>query len=202
MRQFFEAYRDEPKVTPLVTQLPWTHNLIVLSQAQRPEARELYLRRARQERWSKRELERQFRLGAFERAVLAPPKLSAALREMHGDAATVAFKDAYAVEFLNLPTDHSEVDLHRGLLSQLRAFLIELQRDFCYVQSEFPLQVGGLDFALDLLFFHRGLNCLVAIEFRAADHRAQNRDRQGQDPAGRHQPAGCTQHGAHQQPAL
>lgn len=109
MRQFFETYRNDAKVTPLVTQLPWTHNLIILSQAQRPEAREFYLRMAVQERWSKRQLERQFRLGAFERAVLDPPKLSAALREM---------------------------------------------------------QVGGRDFTLDLLFFHRGLNCLVAVELK------------------------------------
>ena len=85
---------------------------------------------------------------------------------MQGGVATGAFKDAYAVEFLNLPVEHTEADLHRGLLGQLRAFLIELGRDFCYVGSKFPLQVGGRDFALDLLFFHRGLNCLVAIELK------------------------------------
>jgi predicted nuclease of restriction endonuclease-like (RecB) superfamily len=118
-----------------------------------------------QERWSKRELERQFRLGAFERAVLSPPKLSAVLRELHPAAAS-HFKDAYLVEFLHLPDEHSEADLHRGLLARLKAFLIELGRDFCFVGSEFPVQVGGRDFALDLLFFHRGLNCLVAIELK------------------------------------
>jgi predicted nuclease of restriction endonuclease-like (RecB) superfamily len=124
------------------------------------------LRVAVRERWSKRELERQFRLGAFERAVLSPPLVSAALTQMHGTAATSAFKDAYAVEFLSLPADHSETDLHRGLLGQLRAFLVELGRDFCFVGSEVPLQVGGRDFALDLLFFHRALNCLVAVELK------------------------------------
>ena len=70
------------------------------------------------------------------------------------------------MEFLGLPVDHTEADLHRGLLGQLRGFLIELGRDFCFVGSEFPVQVGGRDFALDLLFFHRGLNCLVAIELK------------------------------------
>jgi predicted nuclease of restriction endonuclease-like (RecB) superfamily len=166
MRQFFETYRGNAKLSALVRDLPWTHNLVILGQSKRAEEREFYLRMAVQEKWSSRELERQFRLGAFERAVLDPPKLSAALREMHGGAATGAFKDAYAVEFLNLPAGHSEADLHRGLLGQLRAFLIELGRDFCYVGSEFPLQVGGRDFALDLLFFHRGLNCLVAVELK------------------------------------
>ncbi len=165
MRQFFEAYSADKKVTPLVTQLPWTHNLIILTQSKRPEEREFYLHMAVQERWGKRELERQFRLGAFERAVLSPAKVSPALTQMHG-AAVGVFKDTYSVEFLNLPADHSEADLHSGLLGQLRVFLVELGRDFCFVGSEFPVQVGGRDFALDLLFFHRGLNCLVAIELK------------------------------------
>ena len=70
------------------------------------------------------------------------------------------------VEFLELPGGHGEADLHRGLMARLKEFLIELGRDFCFVGSEYPLQVGGRDFALDLLFFHRGLNCLVAIELK------------------------------------
>ena len=165
MRQFFVTYRDDPKLSPLVRVLPWTHNLIVLGQSKRREEREFYLRMAVQEHWSKRELERQFRLAAFERAVLHPPRLSPAVRQDYGAADSV-FKDAYVVEFLNLPDEHSEVDLHRGLLARLKAFLIELGRDFCFVGSEYPVQVGGRDFALDLLFFHRGLNCLVAIELK------------------------------------
>ena len=166
MRQFYETYSVDKKVTALLTQLPWTHNLIILTQSKRPEEREFYLRMAVQEKWKSRELERQYRLGTFERAVLSPTKVSAALTQMHGDAAAGVFKDAYSVEFLNLPADHTEADLHSGLLGQLRAFLIELGRDFCFVGSQFPVQVGGRDFALDLLFFHRGLNCLVAIELK------------------------------------
>lgn len=166
MRQFFETYRGDEVVTALLTQLPWTHNLLILSQAKRAEERVFYLRMAIQQRWGSRELERQLRLRAFEQVVLAAPKVSAALTQIHGDAAAAAFKDAYAVEFLNLPAGHTEADLHRGLLAELRSFLIELGRDFCFVGSEFPLQVGGRDFALDLLFFHRGLNCLVAIELK------------------------------------
>ncbi len=166
MRQFYEAYQDDEMVTPLVSQLSWTHNLIILTQSKRPEERDFYLRMAIQQRWGSRELERQLRLGAFEQAVLEPPKVSAVLTQMHGEAAAHIFKDAYALEFLDLPVGHTEADLHRGLLAQLRTFLIELGRDFCFVGSEFPLQVGGRDFALDLLFFHRGLNCLVAIELK------------------------------------
>ena len=123
------------------------------------------MRLVAQEKWSSRQLERQFKLALFERAVAQPPKVSAALRQMHPDAAG-AFKDAYMLDFLGLPAGHSEADLHASLLARLREFLIELGRDFCFVGSEFPVQVGGRDFALDVLFFHRGLNCLVAIELK------------------------------------
>ncbi len=88
------------------------------------------------------------------------------MRHIHGDAIGSVLKDAYFVEFLDLPTAHTEGDLHRGLLARLKEFLVELGRDFCFVGSEYPVQVGGRDFALDLLFFHRGLNCLVAIELK------------------------------------
>jgi predicted nuclease of restriction endonuclease-like (RecB) superfamily len=165
MRQFYETYRDDKKVTPLVSQLPWTHNLIILNQSKRPEEREFYLRLAIQEKWSKRELERQFKTALFERSVLNPVKVSPAVARSHPLALDV-FRDAYFLEFLNLPEEHGEADLHQGLLRHLRDFLTELGRDFCFVGSEYPVQVGGRDFALDLLFFHRGLNALVAIELK------------------------------------
>jgi hypothetical protein len=89
MRQFYEVYRGDEKVTPLVTQLPWTHNLIILTQAKRAEEREFYLRLAVQERWGKRELERQFRLAAFEQAVLTPAQVSPAVTQLYGQAGAV-----------------------------------------------------------------------------------------------------------------
>ncbi len=155
-----------PKSHPQERTHRQTHHLIVLGQSKRPEEREFYLRMAAQQRWGKRELERQIRVAAFEHAVLTPPKLSPAVREVHGNTADGSFKDAYSLEFLGLPEGHSEADLHAGLLTKLQEFLIELGRDFCFVGSQFPVQVGGRDFALDLLFFHRGLNCLVAIELK------------------------------------
>jgi predicted nuclease of restriction endonuclease-like (RecB) superfamily len=165
MRQFYETYKADAIVSPLVTLLPWTHNLIIFSQSRRPEEREFYLRMAIKEKWGKRELERQFDTALFERTVLNPAKVSPLVTLLHPSALN-EFKDAYMVEFLGLPDGHSESDLHHGLLEKLKAFLIELGRDFCFVGSEFPVQVGGRDFALDLLFFHRGLNCLVAIELK------------------------------------
>lgn len=165
MRQFYETYRAELKVAPLARQLSWSHNLIIFGQCKRPEEREFYLRMAVQEKWSKRELERQFKAALFERSVTQPAKASALLKQTHPSALEI-FRDAYMVEFLDLPGAHAEADLHQGLLSRLKEFLSELGRDFCFVGSQYPLQVGGRDFALDLLFFHRSLNCLVAIELK------------------------------------
>jgi len=165
MKKFYETYQNEAISAPLAHQLPWSHNLIILGQSKRPEEREFYLRMAVKERWTKRELERQFKAALFERVVLSPPKMSPALPQSHPDAQNV-FKDAYALEFLGLPQEHSENDLHHALLNRMKDFLLELGRDFCFVGSEFPVQVGGRDFALDLLFFHRGLNALVAFELK------------------------------------
>ena len=165
MRQFYETYREDKIVSPLVTQLSWSHHLIIFGQSQRSEERAFYVRQAIVEKWGKRELERQIKTALFERTILHPPKVSPVVTQLL-PAATSVFKDAYVIEFLALPDEHSEADLHLGLVGQLKNFLIELGRDFCFVGSQYPFQVGGRDFALDLLFFHRGLNCLVAIELK------------------------------------
>ena len=125
------------------------------------------------ERWPKLELERQIRSGAVLREKSATKKVSPAVRQIH-PAAIDEFKNAYNIEFLGLAVDHSEADLHDALLRNLGRFLTELGRDFCFVGSQYPVQVGTQDFAIDLVFFHRGLQCLVAFElkvdkFRPAD---------------------------------
>jgi predicted nuclease of restriction endonuclease-like (RecB) superfamily len=165
MLQFFETYRSLPRLAPLVRELSWTHNLLIMSRSKRDEEREFYLRTCLRERWGKRELERQLAGALFERTVLSPPKLAPAVRELHPGASAI-FKDSYLIEFLDLPTDHAEADLHRGLVARLKDFLIELGRDFCFVGSHYAVQVGGRDFELDLLFFNRAINCLVAFELK------------------------------------
>jgi predicted nuclease of restriction endonuclease-like (RecB) superfamily len=173
MRQFFDAYGKNEIVPALLTQLPWTHHLLILGRCKRVEEREFYIRLAVQEKWSSRDLERHLAGALFERAVLNPPKVSTALRELHPGAEAV-FRDAYVVEFLDLPNPHQEADLHKSLVHNLRYFLAELGRDFCFVGSEVLLQVGGKDFELDLLFFHRGLNCLVAFELKIGEFQPEH----------------------------
>ncbi len=173
MRQFFEAYRADKKVSPLVARLPWTHHLVILSQTKLPEEREFYILSAIKGQWTKRELERQVRAQAFRRSVLERPRVSAALRQVH-PGATEDFKNAYSLEFLGLPDGHSEADLHGALLRNLGRFITELGRDFCFVGSEYAVQVGKQDFAIDLVFFHRGLSCLVAIELKVREFRPED----------------------------
>ena len=173
MRQFFDAYREQPELSTLLRELSWSAHLHILAKTKRPEEREFYMRMSNQQHWPVREVARQIDSALFERAVLHPPKLSTALRELHPGAETV-FRDAYVVEFLELPDGHHEADLHQSLLRNLRAFLTEMGRDFCFIGSEVPLQVGNRDFALDLLFFHRELNCLVAIELKIGEFQPEH----------------------------
>lgn len=172
MRQFYEEYRGRKKLSALLRELSWTHNLLILGKCPSIEEREFYMRQVVREHWSSRELERQIDSALFDRAVLSKPKLSPVMREIHPKADEV-FKDSYLVDFLQLPAVHSEADLHNGLVEHLKNFLIELGRDFCFIGSEYPLQVGSKDFFIDLLFFNRALNCMVAIELKIDDFKPE-----------------------------
>ena len=173
MRQFFEAYRSDAKVSSLLRLLPWTHHLTILSRAKLPEERTFYILSAIHGHWTTRELERQIRAQGFRRSVLEPPKTSVALAATH-PSAPEQFKNAYSLEFLGLTPDHSEADLHAGLLRNLGRFITELGPDFCFVGSEYPVQVGNQDFKIDLVFFHRGLACLVAFELKIREFRPED----------------------------
>ena len=168
MKQFFEAYEGDEELSTQLRELPWSANLHLLSKCKSRQERVFYLQWMQQEGWTVRQLAQQVDGALFERVATAPPKLSTALRVLHPGAAH-AFKDTYLVDFLALLPDHKEDDLQRGLVAKLKHFLTELGRDFCFVGDQFRLQVGMKDFYLDLLFFHRGLNCLIAIELKVEE---------------------------------
>ncbi|TAG29538.1 MAG: DUF1016 domain-containing protein [Sphingobacteriia bacterium] len=165
MKQFFEAYKDAPNLSPLVREISWTNNLTILGRAKSPEEKEFYLKLCIQEKYSKRELERQIDSGIFERVMIGNQKLSPLLREIHPNIIN-SFKDSYVFEFLNLPDPHSESDLQKGLIQQMKKFILELGKDFLFIGEEYKVQVGNRDFYIDLLFYHRGLQCLVAFELK------------------------------------
>lgn len=165
MRQFFEAYADDTILAALLRELPWTSNALILGRCKTKEERAFYLRMAAEQRWPFRELERQIEGALFERSLSNKSALSPVLRTKHPGAATI-FKDRYMLEFLQLPESHAEHDLQRGLVSNLKQFLLELGRDFCFVGEQFCVQVGREDYFVDLVFFHRGLQALVAVELK------------------------------------
>ncbi|WP_297332258.1 PDDEXK nuclease domain-containing protein [Flavobacterium sp.] len=173
MRQFFTTYRDFPNLAPLVREISWTHNLAIFSRCKTPEEREFYARLSKEERYSKRELERQISSGLFERTMLGNVKLAPVVRESHPDIIN-AFRDSYIFDFLNLKENFDESDLQQGLVRQMKEFILELGKDFLFFGEQYKLQVGVSDFFIDLLFYHRSLQCLVAFELKADKFRPEH----------------------------
>jgi predicted nuclease of restriction endonuclease-like (RecB) superfamily len=136
-----------------------------MSRCRIPEEVEFYLRLSIKERYSKRELNRQISSSTFERVMIANHKLPPALKEIHPEIMGL-FKDSYIVEFLNLPEDHNESELKKALISRMKQFVLELGKDYLFVGQEFKVQTGNRDFFIDLVFYHRGLQCLVAFELK------------------------------------
>ena len=162
MKQFYETYVGNEKVSPLVTQLNWTNHLLIMSGSKSEEEREFYIRLAIKERYSKRQLERQMDSGYYERYMLSRDKLLPEPLNTRQNP----FLDSYVVEFLDLPDTFHENDFRKALVKGMREFILELGKDFTFIGEEYPIQVGGEDYRIDLLFFHRILHCLVAIELK------------------------------------
>ena len=163
MKQFYETYKDNEIVTPLVTQISWTNHLLIMSSCKTDEEREFYIRLCIKENYSKRQLERQLDSGYYERYMLSKEVL---LPETVKKLGENPFLDSYVMEFLDLPNEFRENDLRKALINNMKDFILELGKDFTYIDEEYKVQVGGDDFRLDLLFYHRGLQCLVAIELK------------------------------------
>ena len=162
MKQFFELYDGNEKVSPLVTQLSWTNHLLIMSGSKSDEEREFYMRLAIKERYSKRELERQMDSGYYERYMLSKEKLLPEKVQTEINP----FLDSYVIEFLDLPTGFLEKDFRKGLIAGMKQFMLEIGKDFTFIDEEYAITVGGEDFRIDLLFYHRTLRCLVAMELK------------------------------------
>ena len=163
MKKFYETYKDNDIVTPLVTQISWTNHLLIMSGCKTDEEREFYIRLCIKENYSKRQLERQLDSGYYERYMLSKKTL---LPESVKKLGENPFLDSYVMEFLDLPNEFHQNDLRKALIRNMKDFILELGKDFTFIDEEYKVQVGGDDFRIDLLFYHRGLQCLVAIELK------------------------------------
>ncbi|MBI3510203.1 MAG: DUF1016 family protein [Bacteroidetes bacterium] len=149
----------------ILAQINWTNHRLILSKTTSREEQVFYLFLTVKEGYSSRELERQIDSGYYERVMLSKKKLTPVIKKLKRDVSQV-FKDTYVFEFLNLPATHSELDLKNGLVQNIKKLLLELGKDFSFVGEEYKLKVGGKDFFIDLLFYHRELCCLVAFELK------------------------------------
>ena len=172
MKQFYEIYKDEEKVSPLVTQLSWTNHLKIMSACKTMEERIFYMNMCVKERLSKRELERQIDSGYFERYMLSQKTLTPAIEESKRATGNV-FLDNYVLDFLDVPETVSECDLQKSIIRNLKDFILEIGKDFTFIGEEYRVQVGKHDYYIDLLFYHRGLSCLVAFELKIGEFKPE-----------------------------
>lgn len=171
MVQFYKTYRNDEIATPLVTQISWTNNLLILNGSRSREERLFYLKLVIKENYSKRELNRQLQSSYYERYLLSDgkclPSVSKTIDEE--DFPNIKILDMYSLEFLDLPNKYSEKDLKSAIIKNLKDFILEIGKDFTFIGDEYRVQVGNHDYFIDLLFFNRTLSCLVAFELKLGE---------------------------------
>jgi predicted nuclease of restriction endonuclease-like (RecB) superfamily len=163
MKQFYETYTANEKLSPLVREISWTNNVLIMMSAKTDEEREFYLLLSAKNNYSKRELERQIDSSFFERTMISSEKNQLFISR---NAGLTALRDSYVLEFLDVPEHHKEKELRKAIITNLRDFILEFGKDFTFVGEEYRVQVGNTDFNIDLLFYNRELSCLVAIELK------------------------------------
>ena len=163
MKQFYETYKDDEIVTPLVTQISWTNHLLIMSGSKTAEERRFYIELCVKNNYSKRELERQIDSAYYQRYMLSAKK---PLHESVPSNVRGNILDSYVLEFLDLPEQYSENNLKKAIIGNLKSFILEFGKDFTFIGEEYRVQVGGQDFYIDLLFYNRALSCLVPIELK------------------------------------
>jgi len=171
MKQFYETYCKNEKLSPLVRELSWSNNLLILSGCKTDEAREFYLRLSIANNYGKRELERQIDSALFERTMISSANNKSLIER---NPSVGVLRDSYVLEFLSIPDDYKEKDLRKAILSNLKQFILEFGKDFTFMGEEYKVQVGNTDFFIDLLFYNRALSCLVAIELKVGKFKPEH----------------------------
>jgi len=172
MKKLYETYKDNQKLQPLVAELSWSHNLVISHQTSSIEEKEFYLKTCLNEKWSRRELERQIDSSLYERFMLSKntDKLIPHAKEK---SMLTHFKDEYLFDFLGLKDDFSEKDLRKAIVANLKEFFLEFSRDLAFAGDEYMITIGNKDYKVDLLFYHRLLRCFVAVELKIGDFKPE-----------------------------
>lgn len=173
MRAFAEAWPDEQFVQQVAAQIPWFHNCVLLDRAKSQEEREWYIHQTIENGWSRNVLVHQIESALYRRQGKAVTNFTRALPAPQSELAQQIVKDPYNFDFLTLSQEAHERELERGLLDHIRDFLLELGVGFAFVGSQFPLQVGGEEFRIDLLFYHLKLRAFVIIDLKMESFRPE-----------------------------
>lgn len=163
---------DSAQMPRILTLTTFSNHLEILNRCKDAERQIFYILYAYKEQLKYKELQRCIQNDTFGSLMGDKKNLSAGMKSTYPQSAS-QFKDRTFVDFLNLPQKHSEKQLQKGILEHIKQFVLELGKDFLFVDSEYPLQVGGSTFKVDLLFYHRGLQCLVAIELKAKNFKPE-----------------------------
>ena len=163
MKQFYETYAGNKKLSTLSRELTWSNNVLIMVSAKTAEAQEFYMNLAIKNNYSARELERQLDSMLFERTMISNQVNQLQLSK-HEELASL--RDSYVLEFLDIPDSHSELDLQKAFTANIKDFVLEFGKDLSFMGQEYRIQVGNTDFFVDLLFYNRELQCLVAIELK------------------------------------
>ncbi len=166
MKQFYEEYSKNIKLSPVVREISWTHNSIILNKCKNDLEREFYIRMSRKMGWSKNVLIHQIENKTYEKTLLNQTNFNKTLSEKIKNQAKLAVKDEYTFDFLELAQEHSEHQLETAVMAKINAFLTEMGGVFAFVGNQYRLEINGSEFFIDLLLYHRALKCLVAIELK------------------------------------
>jgi predicted nuclease of restriction endonuclease-like (RecB) superfamily len=169
MKAFFETYAGSEKLAPLVREISWSHNLIILERCSDPLEREFYLRMTRKFGWSKNVLIHQIENQSYEKTLLGQTNFDRTLTPELRAQAKLAVKDEDTFDFLELGAEHSERELERALIARIEDFLRAMGGLFAFVGSQFRLEVEDKEYVIDLLLYHRRLKCLVAVELKIGE---------------------------------
>jgi predicted nuclease of restriction endonuclease-like (RecB) superfamily len=173
MRQFVVTYLGNEKLSPLVREIGWSHNVIILMHCKTDAERQFYIEMARKFGWTKNVLAMQIENQTFEKTRQNQTNFDRAVPAKYRDQAKLAVKDEYTFDFLELGDEHSERELERAILARVERFLREMGGRFAFLGSQFRLEVASKEYFVDLLLFHRALRCLVALDLKIGEFKPE-----------------------------
>lgn len=173
MRNFFLIYKENEKLAPLVREISWSKNLLIMEKCKSDLEREFYIKMTKKFGWTKNMLMNHLENKSYEKYLLNQTNFDASIQEIHKPLAKLAVKDDYTFDFLELTEEHSEKELEKALTEKIRGFLSEMGNYFCFIGSQYRLEIDDEEFFIDILLYHRKLKCLVAIELKVGDFKPE-----------------------------